>query len=58
MRRVEHVMGLPVSVRVEGVADGVDRAFAWLREVDERFSPFKPGSEVSRLGRARWRKPR
>ncbi|XVV04261.1 FAD:protein FMN transferase [Actinosynnema sp. CA-248983] len=51
MRRVEHVMGLPVSVRVEGLADGeaVERAFAWLREVDERFSPFKPDSEVSRL---------
>ncbi len=45
-------MGLPVSVRVEGLADedAVDRAFAWLREVDERFSPFKPDSEVSRLG--------
>jgi thiamine biosynthesis lipoprotein len=28
-----------------------DRAFAWLREVDARFSPFRPDSEVSRLGR-------
>ena len=25
--------------------------FAWLREVDARFSPFKPDSEVSRLDR-------
>ncbi|MFD3947952.1 FAD:protein FMN transferase [Streptomyces sp. NPDC058579] len=54
MNRVEHVMGLPVSLRIddayvpEGAADAV---FAWLREVDARFSPFKPGSEVSRLNR-------
>ncbi|MFH8801353.1 FAD:protein FMN transferase [Streptomyces sp. NPDC017936] len=54
MHRVEHVMGFPVSLRVddervpEGVADAV---FAWLRETDERFSPFKEGSEVSRLDR-------
>ncbi|AWW37031.1 FAD:protein FMN transferase [Streptomyces cadmiisoli] len=54
MRRVEHVMGFPVSLRIddeevpEGLADAV---FAWLREADERFSPFKEGSEVSRLDR-------
>ncbi|MFZ3468028.1 FAD:protein FMN transferase [Streptomyces sp. 4.24] len=54
MNRVEHVMGLPVSLRIddahvpEGAADAV---FAWLREVDRRFSPFKPDSEVSRLNR-------
>ncbi|KUN89355.1 FAD:protein FMN transferase [Streptomyces griseoruber] len=54
MHRVEHVMGFPVSLRIddepvpEGAADAV---FAWLREVDERFSPFKEGSEVSRLDR-------
>ncbi|MFD3993225.1 FAD:protein FMN transferase [Streptomyces sp. NPDC058583] len=54
MNRVEHVMGLPVSLRIddayvpEGAADAV---FAWLREVEARFSPFKPDSEVSRLNR-------
>ncbi|MEU6676485.1 FAD:protein FMN transferase [Streptomyces sp. NPDC046925] len=64
MRRVEHIMGFPVSLRIddegddkgdgegEGVPDeAADAVFAWLREVDERFSPFKPGSEVSRYGR-------
>ncbi|MEU5417172.1 FAD:protein FMN transferase [Streptomyces clavifer] len=54
MRRVEHVMGFPVSLRVddEDVPErAADAVFAWLREVDERFSPFKPGSEVSRHGR-------
>ncbi|MFJ3494471.1 FAD:protein FMN transferase [Streptomyces sp. NPDC086091] len=57
MRRVEQVMGFPVSLRVDDPGAGadvgaaVDAVFAWLREADERFSPFKPGSEVSRYGR-------
>ncbi|QFZ16399.1 FAD:protein FMN transferase [Saccharothrix syringae] len=52
MRRVEHVMGFPVSVdQRDGDPAAVDRAFAWLREVDARFSPFRPDSEVSRLDR-------
>nr|WP_222108804.1 FAD:protein FMN transferase [Streptomyces cupreus] len=47
-------MGFPVSLRVDdehvpGAA--VDAVFAWLRAVDERFSPFRPDSEVSRLDR-------
>ncbi|MEU9331683.1 FAD:protein FMN transferase [Streptomyces sp. NPDC048290] len=54
MHRVEQVMGFPVSLRIddeevpEGLADAV---FDGLRETDRRFSPFRPDSEVSRLGR-------
>lgn len=54
MRRVEHVMGFPVSLRVDDedvTEEAADAVFAWLREVDVRFSPFKPDSEVSRLDR-------
>ncbi|ANS68726.1 thiamine biosynthesis lipoprotein precursor [Streptomyces lincolnensis] len=57
MHRVEHVMGFPVSLRVddegfaERGAEAADAVFAWLNEVDARFSPFKEDSEVSRLGR-------
>lgn len=54
MRRVEHVMGFPVSLRVddpEVPASAADAVFGWLREADERFSPFRPDSEVSRYGR-------
>ncbi|WP_369392619.1 FAD:protein FMN transferase [Streptomyces sp. CG1] len=66
MRRVEHVMGFPVSLRIDDESDfesgfegglesdfeaAADAVFAWLREVDARFSPFKPDSEVSRYGR-------
>jgi thiamine biosynthesis lipoprotein len=54
MHRVEHVMGFPVSLRVDdehvGESTG-DAVFAWLREVDARFSPFKADSEVCRLDR-------
>ncbi|MGC9381841.1 FAD:protein FMN transferase [Streptomyces sp. MH13] len=54
MRRVEHVMGFPVSLRVDDPdvpAEAADAVFAWLREADARFSPFRPDSEVSRLDR-------
>ncbi|WNV81929.1 FAD:protein FMN transferase [Umezawaea sp. Da 62-37] len=56
LRRVEQVMGLPVSVDLrdddERAHHAVDHAFAWLHEVDLRFSPFRPDSEVSRHGRS------
>jgi thiamine biosynthesis lipoprotein len=51
-RRAERVMGTVVSlVAPDGGADSsvADQAFAWLHEVDRRFSPFRPDSEVSRL---------
>ncbi|WP_433919714.1 FAD:protein FMN transferase [Streptomyces canus] len=54
LHRVEHVMGFPVSLRVddEDVPESAaDAVFAWLREVDARFSPFKEDSEVSRYDR-------
>ena len=47
-------MGFPVSLRVDDAGDftgAADAVFAWLREVDERFSPFRPDSEVSRMDR-------
>ncbi|MGW1027999.1 FAD:protein FMN transferase [Streptomyces sp. NPDC002577] len=47
-------MGFPVSLRIDDddvPEEAVDSLFAWLREVDGRFSPFKPDSEVSRLDR-------
>ena len=62
LRRVEHVMGMPVSLHLADplpvatltrLADGV---FAWLREVDARFSTHREDSEVNRLdrGELRW----
>ncbi len=54
-RRVERAMGTMISLFVPGGGAGspaVDAAFAWFHEVDERFSPFRPESEVGRLMRA------
>ncbi|QIY74298.1 FAD:protein FMN transferase [Streptomyces sp. RLB1-33] len=54
MRRVEQVMGFPVSLRIDdenASEETADPVFAWLREVDARFSPFRADSEVSRLDR-------
>jgi thiamine biosynthesis lipoprotein len=52
--RVEHIMGLPISIDIRDDHDftrAVNHAFAWLREADERFSPFKVDSEVRRFDR-------
>ena len=57
-RRVEHVMGMPVSLALRGPHAG-DRPSlaAWadaveiLREADRVFSTYRPDSWVSRLGR-------
>jgi thiamine biosynthesis lipoprotein len=52
LRRVEHIMGFPISLCADGDVAAADEAFAWLRAVDTRFSPFRPDSEVSRLDRS------
>ncbi len=54
---VEPVMGTIVSfdLRDDGPwpADALADAIAWLHEVDRRFSPYLPDSEVSRLASGR-----
>jgi thiamine biosynthesis lipoprotein len=46
-------MGMPIVVDVrDDVDDAVlDELFGWFREVDERFSTYKEGSDISRLNR-------
>jgi thiamine biosynthesis lipoprotein len=54
LRRVEHVMGMPVVVDVRDAdvePELLDEVFAWLRWVDATFSTYKPDSEISRLAR-------
>ncbi|OJV81079.1 MAG: hypothetical protein BGO37_16465 [Cellulomonas sp. 73-92] len=56
MRRVEEVMGTVVSLDVRhadpvATEAAMEHAFAVLHEADERFSPFRPDSELSRLDR-------
>jgi thiamine biosynthesis lipoprotein len=57
-RRVEHVMGMPISLALRGrhAHDEVgeqawQEALAELHWVDEVFSTWRPDSQVSRLGR-------
>jgi FAD:protein FMN transferase len=54
VRRVEHIMGMPIvlDVRDEDVDEDVlDAMFDWLRWVDATFSTYKDDSEISRLNR-------
>src|SRR5450759_2119215 len=47
-------MGTVVSIDVRPPfvdAPVIDDAVAWLHDVDERFSTYKPRSEISRLAR-------
>jgi FAD:protein FMN transferase len=57
LRRVDEVMGTMIALHL---ADDLPRTtlvklaedfFAWMHEVDDRFSPFKDDSEVCRLDR-------
>src|SRR5262249_26857835 len=53
LRRVEQIMGMPIVVDVRDACgeDLLDELFDWFGEVDERFSTYKPDSEISRLNR-------
>jgi thiamine biosynthesis lipoprotein len=53
VRHAEHVMGTVVSFNVPAAFAGepLAEAVRWLHWVDARFSPFRPDSDVSRLGR-------
>ncbi|MEV0274279.1 FAD:protein FMN transferase [Hamadaea sp. NPDC050747] len=54
MRFVQHIMGTPISIALGGTTarrEHADDAYAWLRDVDSRFSPFRGDSDVSRINR-------
>jgi FAD:protein FMN transferase len=54
VRRVEHIMGMPVvvDVRDDDVDENIlERMFNWLRIADATFSTYKEDSEISRLNR-------
>ncbi|HJW21280.1 MAG TPA: FAD:protein FMN transferase [Candidatus Limnocylindrales bacterium] len=59
VRRVEVVMGTVVGVDVRDAipADAIEPAFeaffATLRDIDDRFSPYRPESEISRIADGR-----
>jgi thiamine biosynthesis lipoprotein len=53
MRQTRLILGMPIEVEIVGedIQDFLDDAFAYLISVDERFSTYKEGSEISRLNR-------
>ena len=54
LRRVEQIMGTAIGLDVrdpEVPPSALDDAYEYLRDVDRRFSTYKPESEVSRLSR-------
>jgi thiamine biosynthesis lipoprotein len=54
IRRVEHVMGMPIviDVRDEGAGERLlDVAFDEFRAVDARFSTYREDSEITRINR-------
>jgi FAD:protein FMN transferase len=61
LRRVEQVMGTAISLELAGdlpypkLSLLADEVFGWLRLVDERFSTYRPASEVCRLDRGELR---
>jgi thiamine biosynthesis lipoprotein len=57
IRRVEHIMGLPVVVDVRDHCKSsvLDEQFDWLRWVDAIFSTYKDDSEISRINRGELR---
>jgi len=57
MRRNIEVMGTVATVEIVGAVDDglIEVVFDWLREVDNRFSTYRPDSEVNRLDRGELR---
>ncbi len=54
LRRIEQIMGtaIGIDVRDPGVTPAaLEDAFEYLRDIDRRFSTYKPDSEISRLSR-------
>ncbi len=61
MKKTELIMGMPVTVeipRAAGASSAVADTFDFFRKVDERYSTYKPGSEISKINsglpRSRW----
>ncbi len=53
MRETRLIMGMPIEIEIVGnaVRNVLEDAFAYLVSVDECFSTYKEGSEISRINR-------
>jgi len=57
VRETRLIMGMPITVDVVEDVDGraAEAAFQYFNNVDERFSPYKPASELSAMNRGELR---
>lgn len=54
MKDTKFIMGMPVTVEIadpSASTSALDKVFSYFRNIDERFSPFKETSEISRINR-------
>jgi thiamine biosynthesis lipoprotein len=49
MRITEQIMGMPVTVDVEAPKKVFEKVFNYFKFVDEKFSPYKQNSEVTKI---------
>src|SRR5258706_3383018 len=58
MRMTRDIMGMPMSVEVVdawAAKESVEEIFVYFNAVDERFSTYKPESEIMRINRGELR---
>lgn len=56
MKQTELIMGMPITVELVGGTEqavALRTVFDYFRSVDERFSPYKPSSEVSQVNQGK-----
>ena len=63
MKQTKIIMGMPITVELVGKQDrsALSPVFNYFKEVDERFSPYKPTSELAKvndgLAKTLWSEP-
>jgi thiamine biosynthesis lipoprotein len=55
MRETRILMGMPITIEIVDAQDGalIERAFEYLVAVDQRFSTYKPDSEITAINEGR-----
>src|SRR4029078_6334683 len=54
MRQARLIMGMPIRVEIIGIQVGpgiFKKVFDYFNYIDEKFSTYKPGSEISQINR-------
>jgi thiamine biosynthesis lipoprotein len=60
MKQTKQIMGMPITVEIvddDAMQENVDAVFSYFESIDERFSTYKPESEISKINRGEIRKP-